>query len=151
MDILQKEERSLSTKSSNAKPANSNTKLKNLHILVCITQQKTCERLIKKAVELRKDSSDSLFVLHVVKNDLNFLDNVKEGEALEYLFGISKSVGANLTVLKSDHIAETIAEFAETNRINCIIMGESPKDQNDSSFLIDLKKHLKEMEIITIP
>ncbi len=149
MDIFQRGNKILS---SNMKHSNINTKPTDIkNILVCITQQKTCERLIRKASELRDEDRDRLFVLHVVKNDLNFLDNAKEGEALEYLFGISKSVGANLSVLKSDRVAETIAEYAENNRINCIIMGESPKDQKENKFLNDLKKVLKEIEIITIP
>ena len=122
------------------------------NILVCVTQQKTCERLIKRATELREDYGGNLFVIHVVKNNLNFLDNVKEGEALEYLFGISKSVGANLTVLKSDEIASTIAEYARENRIGCIVIGQSPGVGGENSFLNELKPLLnKGIEIKSIP
>lgn len=121
------------------------------NILVCITQQKTCERLIRKAAELKDENRGNLFVIHVVKNDWNFLDSVREGEALEYLFGISKSTGATLSVLKSDDIARTIAEFANDNKINCIIMGESPADHMENKFYKELKGYLNNIEIRIIP
>ena len=126
--------------------------MKAKNILVCITQQKTCERLIREAAGLRNENGGNLFVIHVVRNDLNFLDNVREGEALEYLFGISKSVGASLAVLKSDEIASTVAAFAEENRIDCIIIGDSPSDRKDNRFKTELERHVGgNVEIKIIP
>ena len=122
-----------------------------LNILVCVTQQKTCERLIKKAAELRDAKKSDLFVIHVAKNDWNFLDNAKEGEALEYLFGISKSVGANLTVLKSDDIVKIIVEFSKEKNINCIVMGESPNDHKENNFYNELKAQLPNLELVVVP
>ncbi len=100
-----------------------------MNILVCVTQQKTCERLINKTNELLHEYGGNLFILNVVKNEVNFLDSVKESEALEYLFGISKKLGANLSVLKSDDIPGTIAQYAEDNDIDCIVLGKS-NDKN---------------------
>lgn len=126
--------------------------MKAKNILVCITQQKTCERLIREAAELRNESGGNLFVIHVVRNNLNFLDSAREGEALEYLFGISKSVGASLAVLKSDEIASTVAAFAGENRIDCIIIGDSPSDRKDNPFKTELERHLGgNVEIKIIP
>jgi len=116
-----------------------------------VTQQKTCERLIRKAAELRGGSDSELYVIHVAKSNWKFLDNIKEGEALEYLFGISKSVGANLSVLKSDDIVKTIIEFVNNNEIDCIIMGESPNDHKESNFYKELKSSLNDVEILVIP
>jgi K+-sensing histidine kinase KdpD len=112
------------------------------NILVCVTQQKTCEKLIRKAAALRDQHEAQLFIIHVAKNDWNFLDNDKEGEALEYLFNISKSVGAELTVLKSDEIARTIADFAIENKIDLIFMGTSPKEHKENKFYSRLKSFL---------
>jgi K+-sensing histidine kinase KdpD len=120
-------------------------------ILVCVTQQKTCERLIKKAAKLKDSPEDELFVIHVAKNEWNFLDNIKEGEALEYLFDISKTVGANLTVLRSDSIVKTISDFVHDNRINYVILGESPNDHKENKFAEELKSQTKNVEIIVIP
>lgn len=121
------------------------------NILVCVTQQKTCERLIRKAAVIGNETNANLFVIHVAKNEWNFLDNIKEGEALEYLFDISKSVGANLSVLKSDEIAGTIADFAKNNNIDCIIMGESPGDHKENNFYKELRSLLNSVEIQVIP
>jgi K+-sensing histidine kinase KdpD len=121
------------------------------NILVCVTQQKTCERLIKKAASIRDTFKSDLFVIHVAKNSWNFLDNDKEGEALEYLFGISKSVGANLSVLKSDEIVKTIVDFSIERKIKIIVMGESPNDHKENKFYNELKIHLQDVEIIVVP
>lgn len=120
------------------------------NILVCVTQQKTCERLIKKAMEFSKND-DSCFIIHVSKNNWSFLDNEKEGEALEYLFGIAKSVGANLTVLRSDNIVDTIAAFAKENDINLLVMGDSKGDHMENYFYNSLKSQLSGVEIHVVP
>ncbi len=121
------------------------------NILVCVTQQKTCERLIRKAAEIRNSLKGELFVIHVAKNEWNFLDNIKEGEALEYLFGISKSVGANLTVLKSDDIISTLVSFIKENKIKCVVMGESPNDHKENNFAMELSGMLPNLEVQVIP
>lgn len=95
-------------------------------VLVCVTQQKACERLIRTAAELKKEDG-SLYVIHVTKEDWNFVDNAKDGEALEYLFSLSKSHGAELTILHSDKIPETIAQFAQHYEIELIVTGEGPE------------------------
>ncbi len=122
------------------------------NILVCVTQQKTCERLIKSANDLVNEYKGNLYVLNVVKNNVNFLDSSRESEALEYLFGISKNIGANLAVLKSEDIAGTIAQYAEENDIGCIILGQSPEKNKSTSFVNELKFLLKnDVEVITLP
>ncbi len=120
------------------------------NILVCVTQQKTCERLIKKALEFSNEK-DSIFIIHVAKNSWSFLDNDKEGEALEYLFGIAKSVGANLTVLRSDNIVETIAGYARENKIDLLVMGDSKGDHSENYFYKSLKANLTDVDIHVVP
>ena len=100
---------------------------------------------------MRKDPRDALFVIHVAKDAWNFLDNAKEGEALEYLFGISKAVGANLTVLRADDIVNAIVEYTRENHINCIIMGESKTDHKENHFFTELKNSLGNVEILVVP
>lgn len=120
------------------------------NILVCVTQQKTCERLIKSAAKLRDKVKGNLYVLHVAKNEWNFLDNKREGEALDYLFGISKSFGADLYVLKSDNIVKTIYDFVKENKIDYIVMGESQRDHKENRFYTELEEMLEDVEIQVI-
>jgi K+-sensing histidine kinase KdpD len=119
-------------------------------VLVCVTQQKTCERLIKKGASIGNEIGGELFIIHSAKNGFNFLGNSKEGEALEYLFGISKSVGAELNVLRSDDIVKTITGFAKENRITNLILGESPGEGN-SDIINNIKKKLSTVDIYIMP
>ncbi|NLH96306.1 MAG: universal stress protein [Clostridiaceae bacterium] len=114
-----------------------------MNILVCVTQQKTCERLINKAHELAREYGGNLFVINVVRSDMSFLDSSRESEALEYLFGISKKVGANLAVLKSDDVVKTIADYADENDIDFIVIGRSPDKTAGERFVKRLKSLLK--------
>jgi K+-sensing histidine kinase KdpD len=120
-------------------------------ILVCVTQQKACERLIRAAAELKKDGGD-LYVIHVSKDKWNFVDNARDGEVLEYLFTLSKFYGAELTILNSDKIPETIAQYAQHYQIELIVIGEGP-DGKQSSFINRLSSLLKDTDtrIISLP
>ncbi len=120
-------------------------------ILVCVTRQKACERLIRAAAELKKEDG-ALYVIHVTKESWNFVDNARDGEALEYLFSLSKSYGADLTILNSDRIPETIAQFAEHYGIQLIVIGEGP-DYSADSFKNRLSALLADtdIQIKTIP
>ncbi|GFN34533.1 universal stress protein [Tepidimicrobium xylanilyticum] len=94
-------------------------------VMVCVTQQKTCERLILEGYKLIKSKEDKLYVIHVVNERENFLEYANDGEALEYLFNVSKKAGADLTVLRSKDVLKTIINFAKSNSITHIVMGSS--------------------------
>jgi len=85
-------------------------------------------------------------VLHVAKNTWNILDNSRESEALEYLFRISKSYGAEMTVLRNDNISETIAAFALQQEIDLIVLGAS-SNENENKYLKQLRSILKDKPI----
>ena len=110
------------------------------NVMACVTQQKTCKRLIKVAAEIKKEFGGKLFVVHVARSNSNFLDNAKESEALGYLFDISKASGANLSVLKSDDIINALSNFINKKRINIVVMGKSPDKENRNRFVKDLKE-----------
>jgi len=125
--------------------------LKQENLLVCVTKQKACERLIQKAVELNGGSKNGLYVLHVAKTGWNFLDTQHEGEALQYLFNVAKSAGANLTMLKSDDVIDSIVRFARENGIKHLIIGQSPEDNASGGFYYKLKSRLTNVNIIVVP
>lgn len=79
-----------------------------LNIMICVTRQKTCERLIKVGKEIAGKGDAQLYAVHVVKRGVNFLGNPDEGEALDYLFQISKEAGAEMTVLRSEDVVDTL-------------------------------------------
>lgn len=94
-------------------------------IMVCVTQQKSCERLIKRGADLCKGEHDELYVVHVVKEDWKYFGKLEESDALEYLFDISKTYGAFLSVIKAPDIVTTLARFMEDHKVDEVVMGES--------------------------
>jgi len=118
--------------------------------MVCVTQQKTCERLIKRGARIRDELNGELFVIHVAKNDWKILDNFSESEALEYLFEISKSNMANLSVLRSDSIINTITRFANNHKISHIVLGESPGLHAENNIIDQLRKQFPGTDIVVV-
>ena len=95
------------------------------HVMVCVTRQKTCEKLILEGSKLAVSLSAELSVLHVAKQGFNFLGNPVEGQALEYLYKISSQHGADMTVIRSDNVISTIMNHAKKTEVNHIIIGKS--------------------------
>lgn len=126
--------------------------MNNANVMVCVTQQKTCERLILNGYNLVKAKEGKLYVIHVVNEKENFLGNEDDGEALEYLFAVSKEVGANLTVLRSKDVSKAMIDFAKNNDITHMIMGTTPQNvkPNNPNFGLNLQKNLPNVEFVVI-
>lgn len=126
--------------------------MKNTNIMVCVTQQKTCERLILSGYKLVKSKDDNLYVIHVVSEKAMFLEQDNDGEALEYLFDISKKSGADLTVIRSKDIMKAMVDFAKKNHITHIVIGSTPEKENShkQNFALQLKEALPSIEFITL-
>lgn len=118
------------------------------HVLVCVTRQKTCERLIIEGHNLADELNAALSVLHVAKPGINFLGNPIEGDALEYLYKISSEHGADMTLLRADDVLGAISAHADKLQANCVVMGRSKGHDNwdmTNDFLIrrpDLDVHI---------
>ena len=117
-------------------------------VMVCVTQQKTCERLIKKGSELAKDIEGSLYVIHVVNENDKLLYNLSDGDALEYLFDITKELGADLVVKRSKNVINTLVEFATENEITHIVIGNSADKSKGKKFSDKLIKKLPDKQIV---
>ncbi len=117
-------------------------------VMVCVTQQKTCERLIKKGFEIAKEIDGCLYVIHVVNEKDKLLYNLSDGEALEYLFDITKQLGADLVVKRSKNVINTLVEFAEENKITHIVIGNSTEKSKGKKFSEKLLKKLPDKQII---
>ena len=111
-------------------------------IMVCVTEQKTCERLIKKGIELTKDNDTEIFVLHVATKDIKVIEDPRAAEELEYIFEESKKYGASVTVLKYNDILKTLSKFAIENDIDYMILGETRLQNEKDSVIFKLRKEL---------
>lgn len=116
--------------------------------MVCVTRQITCERLIATGADFANGRGE-LSVVHVALTGSNYLDNPREGEALEFLFNAARDHGAALTVLRSDDVIKTLTAHARRNQITHIILGVGVAKSD--SFFRQLKKNLPFVEIIEVP
>lgn len=112
------------------------------NIMVCVTQQKTCKRLIKKGVKIRDKYDGNLFVIHVAKEGSRFLNKKEDGDALEFLFDVAKSHGASLTVVRAQDVLGTLKDLAVKNEIDVIIMGESYESKGNTNMVDNLEEIL---------
>lgn len=113
------------------------------NIMVCVTKQKNCQRLIDFGKSMIK-SDDQLYIIHVAHSDFNFLGKSKENEALEYLFNAAMEAGASLTVEKSDNVLDKLIELVNENNIDEVVVGQSGENPGPVNFLTKLRNKLNE-------
>lgn len=121
-----------------------------LKVMVCVTGQRTCETLIRTGAQLVKEHGGVLSVVHVAKTGLNFLGNPQEGEALEYLFTISKNYDADMTVLRADDVAEALIRHAGNTRCTDMVMG-TRGDRSNRDVISELQIRLPRVDFHIIP
>lgn len=120
--------------------------MENVHVVVCVTGQKTCERLIREGAQLAREEHGRLSVVHVAKPGLNVLGNPSEGEALEYLYRISSEHGADMTMIRAENVVDTLVEFAQKNQANVFVMGR-PERKGGRDISYELKSRLPDVEL----
>ncbi len=118
-------------------------------VMVCVTRQRTCERLITFGEQLAKERALPLHVVHAVKTGENFLGNAYEGEALEYLFTAAQLSDGELTVLRADNVENALADYAQTHDASVMILGQSPETA-ESSFVGRMELRLPSVQILAI-
>lgn len=96
-----------------------------MSILVCVTGQKSCERLIVTGAELARERREPLVVMHVARVGNNVLGYRNEPEALEYLLKKSVEHGADMFVRKSDDVTGAIEREARDRQASVIVAGRA--------------------------
>ena len=93
-------------------------------ILVLVTLQRACARLIRRGADMALQQHCILHVLHVVENDPQAVKEwTIDAHALDYLYALAGEAGAQMTVLKAEVALTAVAEFARREGIRRIIMG----------------------------
>ena len=118
-------------------------------VLVCVTTQKSCERLIEAGAKAAAATQANLHVIHVAGSHQRFFNMYNEAEALEFLFGASKKHGAEMTVVRSEDVAQTLVDYVRDNGVHMIIFGQSP-DAAKPGNLIDKVRDMLADETIAI-
>lgn len=114
------------------------------NIMVCVTNQKSCERLISRGKE-RQTGNNGLYIVHCVQTGQNFMNSIFESDAVEYLFTAAQIAGAQLSLLRADSVDDALVDFASQNDVNIIIMGASPSN-SENSIVMRLQRRLPSVE-----
>lgn len=127
------------------------------NIMVCVTTQKTCDRLIKFGHDHVEKVGGELFIIHVAPYEFKFLNGDKDGEALEYLYERALAYGANLTVVRSNNVIDTLADLVEKYKIHKLVLGEAKEikegeDPGKEDFQAQLEKSVRgKAELVVVP
>lgn len=93
-------------------------------IMVCVTPQKSCERLIKRGAARAKETGGQFAVVYVnKKKELN--RELKEEKVLLELFEKAKANNGTVSILSGENVYNTLASFAKQNKVTHIIVGKS--------------------------
>ena len=114
-------------------------------VMVCVTNQRSCERLIQRGMELKTDGVE-LHVVHCVQTGQNFMGTPFEADAIEYLFTAAQVAGAELTMLRADNVDDALVEYAQANSVGMIVMGASPeRNRGSNSIMLRLQRRLPDV------
>ena len=111
-------------------------------VMVCVTQQKSCERLMEKGAMHKKHDEDNLYMVHVVKENWKYFSQLKESDAMEYLYEVAKSNDASINVIKATDIEETLANFVKKYHIDVIVMGASREGDRNQNMIHRLNEKI---------
>ena len=114
-------------------------------VMVCVTGQRSCERLINHGAKRKKDDQ-KLFIVHCVQTGHNFMNTTFEADAIAYLFTCALLVNAELTILRADSVMDALVDFAVEHNVSVIVLGASPQDGADS-FADKLALRLPDVEL----
>lgn len=116
------------------------------NVLVCVTGQLSCERLIVAGARFARTSGGQLYVLHVARPDGHVLGYANEAEALEYLFSVSLEHGADMVVIKSSDVVDVLAAQARELGAATLVAGRAA-NYSGWDMLDELKLRIPEVQI----
>lgn len=115
-----------------------------MSVLVCVTGQKSCQRLIVEGARIAREENVPLNVLHVVRPGGNVLGYVNEPAALEYLLTVSVEHGASMYIRRSDDVIGSI-EYAAKNEGARVLVAGRAANYSGWDLLDELKLRLPEV------
>lgn len=115
-------------------------------IMVCVTPQQSCARLIEAGARIAKEENLPLSVLSVFKESSGL--NANEGGALENLFECAKKFDANMDIYFNDSPALVIAVAAKKNNAATLVTGFP--GEGSSGFIARIHEILPELPITMV-
>ena len=120
------------------------------NVMVCVTQQKTCDRLISRGNQLTDGKKDELFVIHVTPKSFGSMSSSEEGAALDYLYEKAMEYDANLTVVRSDDMVKTLLDLVEKHDIEKVVLGQT--GSGGDNHIAEFEKRVSgQAELVIVP
>ncbi len=122
-------------------------------IMVCVTSQRSCDRLMARGAELASQAENArLHVVHCVETGRNFMNAAYESDAIEYLFTAAQLAGADLSLLRAENVDDALVNYALEHDADIIILGEgSPGAQFKDHIAIRLQRRLPGVRFDVMP
>lgn len=114
-------------------------------VLVCVTGQYDCDRLIEAGYEQAQEHGCDLHVLciHTPVNDISLLS-----DEIEYLYRTAKELGADMTIAFDKNAPKFAADFAR--RINARRLVTGMPDNRPNGFVLTLHEMLPRLQITMV-
>lgn len=119
--------------------------MKKPSVLVCVTGQYDCDRLIRAGFEKAAEIGAELHVLcvHTPVNDISLLS-----DEIEYLYRTSKDLGADMTIAFNRNAPRCAAEYAK--KVNARYLYTGMPDHRPNGFVLTLHEMLPRLVITMV-
>ncbi len=122
------------------------------NVLVCVTGQRSCARLISYGKELIEGDGGNMMVVHIAGYELSKLAEGELAENLEFLHRCAVEHECNLTIIRSDNVVATMVSLINKFDIQRIVLGETRKTNEKDSTTNAFKDLLHDdVQIIVVP
>lgn len=123
-----------------------NKKLKQPCVMVCVTPQQSCQRLIEAGARIAKREKMPLAVVSVFRESKGL--NANEGGALETLFDCAGKYNASMDVYFSDSPVLTVAVSAKKKNAATLVTGFPA--EGSSGFIARIHEILPELPVTMV-
>ena len=106
-------------------------------ILVLVTLQRSCARLIRAGADMGLKQGRPIHVLHVVGKNTPHTPE-RYAQTLDYLYALAGEAGAQMCLITADVPVTAIANYARDNGVKRVVMGGGAQAAGIAETLSDL-------------
>ncbi len=115
-------------------------------VMVCVTPQQSCQRLIEAGARIAREENLPLSVISVFKQSSSL--NANEDGVLETLFGCAKKNNADMNIFFNDSPDLVVAVCAKKNNASTLVTGFPAEGSN--GFIARIHEILPELPITMV-
>lgn len=115
-------------------------------VLVCVTDQESCGRLIEAGRKLADITENPLKVICVRPRRM---ESWFGSDEVEYLFNLSKQLGAEMVIYFHDYAVEAVIDYIRSNDVHYVIVG-MPPEPGQSIFITGLEDNFPTLPVISL-